>query len=49
MLKTPYHSQIVTLRVSIGVEATERHHVEALWNLVRETAALVDGQWRAMR
>ncbi len=30
------------VRVSIGVEATERHHVEALWNLVRETAALVD-------
>ncbi len=29
-------------RVSIGVEATERHHVEALWNLVRETAALVN-------
>lgn len=23
-------------RVSIGVEATERHHVEALWDLVRE-------------
>ncbi|MDE0715246.1 MAG: pyridoxal-dependent decarboxylase [Gammaproteobacteria bacterium] len=27
------------VRVSVGVEATERHHVEALWNLVRETAA----------
>jgi len=26
-------------RVSIGAEATERHHVEALWNLIRETAA----------
>lgn len=27
------------VRVSVGVEATERHHVEALWDLVRETAA----------
>ena len=28
-------------RVSIGVESTERHHVEALWRLMRETAAAV--------
>ena len=27
------------VRVSVGVEATERHHVGALWDLVRETAA----------
>lgn len=27
------------VRVSVGVEATERRHVEALWDLVRETAA----------
>lgn len=27
------------VRVSIGAEATERHHVEALWNLIREAAA----------
>ena len=26
-------------RVSIGVESTERHHVEALWRLMRETAS----------
>ncbi len=25
-------------RISIGVEATERHHVEALWGIVREAA-----------
>jgi aromatic-L-amino-acid/L-tryptophan decarboxylase len=27
-------------RVSIGVESTERHHVEALWQLIRDAAAL---------
>ena len=26
-------------RVSVGVESTERHHVEALWRLMREAAA----------
>ncbi len=25
------------VRISIGVEATERHHVEALWNLMKES------------
>jgi aromatic-L-amino-acid/L-tryptophan decarboxylase len=27
------------VRVSVGVESTERHHVEALWRLIRETVA----------
>jgi aromatic-L-amino-acid/L-tryptophan decarboxylase len=26
------------VRVSIGVEGTERSHVERLWSLIRETA-----------
>ena len=26
------------VRISIGVESTERHHVEALWQMIRETA-----------
>ncbi len=26
------------VRVSLGVEATERHHVDALWDLMRQTA-----------
>lgn len=30
-----------TVRVSIGVETTERAHVEALWNRMREAAAAV--------
>lgn len=29
------------VRVSIGVESTERHHVEALWSLMQETAERV--------
>jgi aromatic-L-amino-acid decarboxylase len=30
------------VRVSIGVEATERHHVERLWQLIQTSAALPD-------
>jgi len=26
------------VRVSVGVESTERHHLEALWSLMQETA-----------
>lgn len=29
------------VRVSVGVESTERHHVEALWRMMRDAAAAV--------
>jgi aromatic-L-amino-acid decarboxylase len=29
------------VRVSVGVESTERHHVEALWQMMRDAAAAV--------
>jgi aromatic-L-amino-acid decarboxylase len=36
------------VRVSIGVESTERHHVERLWALLRETARSVPDTDRAV-
>jgi hypothetical protein len=34
------------VRVSIGVESTERHHVERLWSTMQEAAVAAAGSRR---